>query len=116
MSYQNSQGYQPSATQTFAEHQTSVLHDTVKTQYQTEETAQAVLSQLHTQRHQLGAAADDVWEMRIATEQAKRELQALKDKHMSKKRRLYTIIGVLGAIDFILFLRLIQCHGSFICW
>jgi hypothetical protein len=116
MSYQSSQGYQPPATQTYAQQQTSVLHDTVKTQYQTDATAQTVLSQLHSQRQQLGGAADDVWEMRIATEQAKRELAALKDKHMAKKRRLYTIIAVLGAVDFVLFLRLLQCHGSFICW
>jgi hypothetical protein len=118
MSQQGGGGYQPPSTlqSTYAQQQTNILHDTIKTQYQTDATAQTVLSQLHTQRHQLGGAADDVWEMRIATEQAKRELAALQNKHMTKKRRLYTIIAILGAIDLLLFFRLLQCHGSFICW
>lgn len=116
-SYQNTQGsYQPPADQTYAEQQTNIVHDTVKTHFQAEETAKTVLSQLHTQRHQLGGAADDVWNMRIATEQAKRELEALKDKHMAKKQRLYIFIAMLGTVDFLLFCRLLQCHGSFICW
>jgi len=118
-SYQNTHSaYQPpaSAGQTYVEQQTNVLHDTVKTQYQTEATAQTVLSQLNTQRHQLGGAADDVWNMRIATEQAKRELEALKNKHMAKKKKLYMVIAALGTVDLLLFCRIVQCHGSFICW
>lgn len=113
-SYQQSGSYVPPG-KTFADQQTSVLSDTVKTQYQAEETANAVLNQLHGQRHQLQGANDDVWDMRQATEQTKRELRDLQAKYRQKKMRLYMWIALLGMLDFLLFLRLLRCHGSFFC-
>ena len=109
-SYQT--GYVPP---TYAEQQTDVLQDSVQTQYQAEGTAQAVLSQMHAQRGQLNHAAGDVWEMRQTTEQARREITALQDKLKRKKRRLYMMIAGLGLTDFLLFVRMIQCGGSFFC-
>ena len=57
----SSGGYQP--PQMYAADQTTVLTDTVKTQYQTEQTANQVLSQLHGQRQQIQGANDNVWDM-----------------------------------------------------
>ena len=65
--------YQPPAT--FADKQTETLTDTVKTQYQAEGTANAVLTRMTEQRHQLTGAHDNVSEMRHATEKARLELQ-----------------------------------------
>jgi len=113
-SYQQSGSYVPPGN-TFAEQQTNVLSDTVKTQYQAENTANAVLSQLHGQRHQLQGANDDVWDMRQATEQTKRELRDLQSKYRKKKMRLYMWIAILTSIDILLFWRLLRCRGSFFC-
>lgn len=113
-SYQQSGSYVPPG-QTFADKQTGMLSDTVKTQYQAEETANAVMNHLHGQRHQLQTANNDVWDMRQATEQTKRELKELHAKYKEKKLRLYMWIVLLGAIDFLLFLRLLRCRGSFFC-
>jgi hypothetical protein len=113
-SYQQTGSYVP-AGRTYAEQQTNVLSDTVKTQYHAEETANAVLNQLHTQRQQLQGANDDVWDMRQATEQTKRELRDLQAKYRQKKMRLYVWIATLGTLDFLLFLRLLRCRGSFFC-
>eukprot|EP00529_Nitzschia_sp_RCC80_P032962 CAMPEP_0113444564 /NCGR_PEP_ID=MMETSP0014_2-20120614/2730_1 /TAXON_ID=2857 /ORGANISM="Nitzschia sp." /LENGTH=132 /DNA_ID=CAMNT_0000335577 /DNA_START=230 /DNA_END=628 /DNA_ORIENTATION=+ /assembly_acc=CAM_ASM_000159 len=113
-SYQQSFG-QNAAGKIFAEEQTNTLKDTVTTQYQTEETANAVLTQLHGQRQQLQSANDDVWETRQLTEETKRELHALSAKYREKKNRLRVIIGLLGLVDFLLFLRLLRCGGSFFC-
>ena len=65
--------YQPPAT--FADKQTETLTDTVKTQYQAEGTANAVLTRMTEQRHQLTGAHDNVSEMRHAREKARVELQ-----------------------------------------
>jgi len=106
--------YQQGATfQTYAEQQTGVIHDTVKTQYEAEGTATAVLGQMNAQRHQIKGANDDVWAMREATAKAKRELEELREKNLRKKRRLYYWIAGLATVDFLLFMRLIQCHGHF---
>lgn len=113
-SYQQSGSYNPPG-QAYAEQQGNILSDTVKTQYHAEETANAVLSQLHGQRQQLRGANDDVWEMRNATEQTKRELRDLAAKYKEKKRKLYMWIILLGTLDFLLFLRLLRCRGSFFC-
>jgi hypothetical protein len=113
-SYQQSGSYVPPG-QTFADQQTNVVSDTIKTQYQAESTANAVLNQLHGQRHQLQGANDDVWDMRQATEQTKRELRDLQKKYREKKNKLRVIIAVLAAIDFLLFLRILRCRGSFFC-
>jgi hypothetical protein len=113
-SYQQSFGHN-AAGRIFAEEQTNTLKDTVTTQYQAEETANAVLTQLHGQRQQLQSANDDVWETRQLTEETKRELHALSAKYREKKNRLRVVIGLLGLFDVLLFLRLLRCGGSFFC-
>lgn len=101
--------------QVYAEQQTNVLTDAVKTQYQAESTANAVLTQLSAQRQQLKGAHDDIWEMRQATEKAKREIRELRIKYQQKKLRLYAIIAALAVTDFFLFIRIVHCGGSFFC-
>mmetsp|Transcript_2244 Transcript_2244/g.5324 ORF Transcript_2244/g.5324 Transcript_2244/m.5324 type:complete len:124 (-) Transcript_2244:195-566(-) len=100
---------------TLAEEQTSTLQDTVATQYQAEETANAVLNQLHSQRQQIQGANDDVWETRQLTEETKRELGALQAKYREKKNKLKLMIALLGLLDFWMFYRLLKCRGSFFC-
>mmetsp|Transcript_32494 Transcript_32494/g.34975 ORF Transcript_32494/g.34975 Transcript_32494/m.34975 type:complete len:124 (+) Transcript_32494:125-496(+) len=100
---------------TVAEQQTNCLGDTVATQYQAEETANAVLNQLHGQRQQIQGANDDVWKTRQLTEETKRELRALQAKYREKKNRLKVIIAFLGLLDFFMFFRLLRCRGSFFC-
>jgi chromosome segregation ATPase len=108
--------YQQSyAGKALAEEQTNTLKDTVATHYQTTETANAVLNQLHGQRQQLQSANDDVWETRQLTEETKRELHALQAKYREKKNRLRAIIALIGLVDFLMFLRLLRCRGSFFC-
>ena len=108
--------YQQSyAGKALAEEQTNTLKDTVSTHYQTSETANAVLNQLHGQRQQLQTANDDVWETRQLTEETKRELHALSAKYREKKNRLRAIIVLIGLIDLLMFLRLLRCRGSFFC-
>jgi hypothetical protein len=105
----------PGSGRTYADQQTNVLEDTVKTHYQAEGTAANVLTQMHTQRHQIKGAHDDVWEMRKATEEARRELESLIAKNRRKKARLYAIIAALAMTDLLLFVRIAQCRGSFFC-
>lgn len=98
-----------------AEEQTNTLRDTVSTHYQAAETANAVLNQLHGQRQQIQGANDDVWQTRQLTEETKRELRALSAKYREKKNKLKVIIVMLGILDFLIFLRLLRCRGSFFC-
>lgn len=107
-------GYVPPG-RTYGEQQTNVIQDSVKTQYQAEEKAATVLSQLHTQRHQLQGAHGDVSKMREATEKAKREIADLSTKMKQKRNKLLGIITMLGIVDFLLFLRIVKCRGSFFC-
>jgi hypothetical protein len=100
---------------TFAEQQGAVLSETAKTQHEAESTANAVLNQLHGQRGQLQGANEDVWDMRQATEQTKRELRDLQSKYRAKKNKLYVIIAMLSLVDTLLFVRLLQCRGGFFC-
>ena len=111
-SYQ--QSYSASG-KTFAEEQTNQLKDAVTTQYQAEETANAVLNQLHGQRQQIQGANEDVWETRQLTEETKRELHMLQAKYRVKKNRLRMIIVALAVLDSLMFLRLLRCRGSFFC-
>jgi len=105
----------PNTMMFVAEQQTNILSDTLQTQYQTEETANAVMNQLHAQRQQIQGANENVWDMRQATEQTKKELRDLQSKYREKKRTLYIWIALLGTIDFLLFIRLLKCGGSFFC-
>jgi hypothetical protein len=105
----------PKVGGTYADQQTGVMMDTMKTNYETDAVAAEVLTQMNTQRHQLQGAHNNVHEMREATENAKRELQTLQGKMRAKKRRLQFIVVGLGSLDFFLFLRLMYCGGSFFC-
>ena len=99
----------------YQEEQNYIVRDSLKTNYDADGTAAAVLSQMTTQRYQLQSAHDDVFQMREATEKAKRELADMYAKNQAKKRRLQMIIAVLAVTDMFLFLRLLKCGGSFIC-
>jgi hypothetical protein len=115
-SYQQGAGtYSPPGRTTYAEQQTNVILDSVKTQYQAEAAANSVLSQMHVQRHQIKGAHDDVWKMREATESAKREIEDLAMRKRQHRCRLYAIISILALADFLLLLRIIKCGGSFFC-
>ena len=110
--------YQPpqlTGTTTYAEQQTNVVEDTMRTHVQAETTANTVLATLHAQRQQLQNANDDTWQMRTNVANAQRELRELQAKAWKKKQRLYIIIGILGFVDTMLFFRIVQCGGSFFC-
>ena len=113
-SYQSN--YQaPQLTGGYTEQQTQIMEDAMRTHVTAETTANNVLAKLHAQRHQLQNANDDTWEMRQNVATAQRELKELQQKAWAKKRRLYGIIGLLAAIDLLLFFRIVQCGGSFFC-
>mmetsp|Transcript_27415 Transcript_27415/g.39253 ORF Transcript_27415/g.39253 Transcript_27415/m.39253 type:complete len:170 (+) Transcript_27415:75-584(+) len=113
-SYQSN--YQaPQLSGTYAEQQTQVMEDAMRTHVNAETAANNVLAKLHAQRHQLQNANDDTWEMRQNVATAQRELKELQQKAWAKKRRLYAIIGLLATVDFMLFFRIVQCGGSFFC-
>jgi|EP01083_Nonionella_stella_P014356 hypothetical protein len=117
-SYQNSTSpsYRPpKVSGSYAQQQTQVMEDTMRTHYETEATSAAVLSQLRTQRGQLDGANKNVWEMRQAAERAKKDITSMAKKVRKKKMRLQMIAIVLAVVDFVLFVRLVQCGGSFYC-
>mmetsp|Transcript_10256 Transcript_10256/g.21587 ORF Transcript_10256/g.21587 Transcript_10256/m.21587 type:complete len:156 (-) Transcript_10256:349-816(-) len=117
-SYQNSAAgsYKPpNVSGSKPEQQTQMMEDTLRTNYEAEGTAATVLSQMTTQRYQLQSAHDNVYDMRETTEKAKRELADLAAKTKRKKRRLQTIVALLAVTDMLLFLRILQCGGSFFC-
>mmetsp|Transcript_13581 Transcript_13581/g.25503 ORF Transcript_13581/g.25503 Transcript_13581/m.25503 type:complete len:148 (-) Transcript_13581:928-1371(-) len=114
--YQNSGNYNPPAVSgSYAQQQTQILEDTMRTHYETEATSAAVLSQMKAQRGQLKGAHDNVWEMRQAAEKAKADITIMIKKARQRKIRLQAIAVLLGSIDFLLLIRLIQCGGSFFC-
>ena len=67
------------------------------------------------QRQQLNGAHNNVWEMRQAAEKAKRDLTSMVHQARKKKLKLQIIAAGLAFIDFVLFLRLLGCGGSFFC-
>ena len=87
----------------------------MRTHVQAETTANNVLATMHAQRQQLQNANDDTWAMRTNVANAQRELKELEQKAWLKKRRLYTIIAMLAFVDLMLFVRIVQCGGSFFC-
>jgi hypothetical protein len=93
-SYQQggNQQYQPPVH--YAADQTAVLEDSTKAYYQADETAAAVLQSMTAQKQQINGASSNVWDMRQATEKAKRELQQLHTKYRVKKQRLYVTIAL----------------------
>lgn len=106
-------GYQPPVH--YAADQTKALEDTTRAFYQADETAGHVLEKMTAQRQQLNAGHADVFALRQATEQARRELQELHKKYQQKKQKLYAVIALLALTDMMLFLRIVQCRGSFFC-
>ena len=111
-SYQQG-SYQPPVH--YAADQTKKLEDTTKTFYQADETAGHVLGHMTAQRHQIEGAHGNVWEMRQATDKAKREIEELHAKYRAKKQRLYVMIAGLSLVDMLLFFRILQCKGNFFC-
>lgn len=110
-SYQ--QGYQPPVH--YAADQTRTMEDTTKTFHEADAQATQVLQHMRGQRQQIQGAHNDVYEMRQATEKAKRELEALQKKYREKKQRLYVMIAILSLVDTLLFFRILQCGGNFFC-
>lgn len=108
-------GYNPPSNVSYAQQQTAVMEDTMRTHYETEATSAAVLAQMRTQRGQLQGAHDNVWEMRQAAEKAREDISIMAKKVRRKKMRLQMVAAFLAVLDFILFVRLIQCGGSFFC-
>mmetsp|Transcript_12820 Transcript_12820/g.27650 ORF Transcript_12820/g.27650 Transcript_12820/m.27650 type:complete len:161 (-) Transcript_12820:179-661(-) len=117
--YQHQQGttYQPPQLTggTYAEQQTNVVEDAVRTQIEAETTATKISDQFGRQKQQLQNANDDTWAMRQNVADAQRELKELQQKARMKKNRLYVIIGMLSTVDLMLFFRIVQCGGSFFC-
>ena len=107
-------GYQPPLF--YATDQTSILQDTTRTFYETDETAHKVLHTLVSQRQQLQQTDATIHEMHSTTQQVSKEIELLKKKYRQKKRQLYIYIAALSVVDILLFLRMIQCHGNFYCW
>ena len=105
----------PQLTGAYADQQTQVVEDAMRTHVQAETTANTVMATLHAQRQQLQNANDDTWAMRTNVANAQRELKELQQKAFQKKQRLYIVIGMLGLVDTMLFLRIVQCGGSFFC-
>ena len=117
-SYQHSDvGYRPPQLGglTYAEQQSHVLDDTMRTHVHAESTANTLLATLHSQRQQLQNANEDTRQMRSNVAEASRELKELQRKVMARKRKLYMMIGALALVDTMLFLRIVQCGGSFFC-
>jgi len=115
-SYQSSHNYQPpSVSGTYAQQQTQIMEDTMRTNYEAANTVGNVLSQMHGQRQQLTGAHENVWEMRQAAEKAKKDLTSMVKQARKKKLKLQIIAAGLAFIDFVLFLRLLKCGGSFFC-
>jgi hypothetical protein len=112
-SYQQGGSYQPPVH--YAADQTKSLQDTTTTFYQADETAAKILEQMQAQRGQIQNAQGDVQVTREATDKAKREMIELQYKYREKKQRLYLMIGLLSLTDFLLFCRILQCHGNFYC-
>jgi hypothetical protein len=114
MGFSAGASYQPPVY--YANDQTRILEETTKSYYNAEDTAGNVLQQMTQQRQQVVNSHDKVWDMRRATEQAKREIEELSAKYHAKKRRLYLYIGALSLLDLLLFIRIIHCHGNFYCF
>jgi len=53
--------------------------------------------------------------MRQAAEKAREDISIMAKKVRRKKMRLQMVAAFLAVLDFILFVRLIQCGGSFFC-
>jgi molecular chaperone GrpE (heat shock protein) len=107
-------GYQPPIF--YAKDQTTILEDTTRAYYETDETANKVLNTLLSQRQQLQNTDTTIHNMHSTTQQVSKEIELLRKKYKQKKQQLYMYIAALSIIDILLFLRMIQCHGNFYCW
>jgi len=83
----------PMVSRTYADQQTHVIEDSMKTLYEVENTAGTVQNQLFTQRQQLQGTSRNVNEMRDATERSRREIAELISKRDKKRYQLLMIVG-----------------------
>jgi len=112
-SYQPPKLHDPKAS--YAQQQTHVTEDSLRTQYQAEGTANTVLTQMTTQRYQLQNAQENVADTRLTTEAAKKELQIMTSRIGRRKKKLQAIIALLAILNIFCFFRLLYCGGSFFC-
>jgi hypothetical protein len=93
----------PMVSRTYADQQTHVMEDTMKTLYEVENTAGNVQGQLYTQRQQLEGTSRTVNEMRDATERSRREIAELTAKRDKKRYQLLTVVGMyIISIDLVM--------------
>jgi hypothetical protein len=109
--------YQPPPPQqlSYAEQQSQMVEESMFAYMRAENSANAVLMTLQSQRQQLQKANDDTWTIRMNAIKAQQQLKELQQKAWRKKKCLYLIIAVLVCVDTMLFMRLVHCGGSFIC-
>jgi hypothetical protein len=107
--------YQPPQQLSYAEQQSQMVEDSMFAYMRAENSANAVLMTLQSQRQQLQKANDDTWTIRMNAIKAQQQLKELQQKAWRKKKCLYLIIAVLVCVDTMLFMRLVHCGGSFIC-
>ena len=106
--------YQPPQL-SYAEQQSQVVDDSMRTYIQAENAASNVLQTLQMQRQQLQKANDDTWKIRSNAIKAQQQLKELQQKVWKKKQCLYAVIAMLSCVDYILFARIVHCGGSFFC-
>lgn len=107
--------YQPPQQLSYAEQQSQIVEDSMYAYMRAENSANAVLMTLQSQRQQLQKANDDTWTIRMNAIKAQQQLKELHQKAWRKKKCLYLIIAVLVCVDTMLLIRLVHCGGSFIC-
>ena len=99
----------------YAEQQSQVVEDSVRTYIRAENSASNVLLTLQMQRQQLQKANDDTWKIRSNAIKAQQQLKELQHKAWKKKQCLYAVIVMLSFVDYILFARIVHCGGGFFC-
>ncbi|KAL3808187.1 hypothetical protein ACHAXA_009542 [Cyclostephanos tholiformis] len=99
----------------YYERQSKVVEESMRTYMRAENTASNVILTLQMQRQKLQKANDDTWKIRSNAIKAQQQLKELQQKAWKKKQCLYAIIAMLAFVDYVLFVRIIQCGGSFFC-
>ena len=92
-----------------------LMNETLQLNYDSQHTATMVMNQLNNQRESLQNAVDNTNEIKHLSIKAKLQLKEMKEKARRRIMRLYMIIGVLGIVDFLAFMRILKCGGSFFC-
>lgn len=106
--------YQPPKL-SYAEQQSQIVEDSMRYYMQAENVASNVILSLQMQRQQLQKANDDTWKIRSNAIKAQQQLKELQQKAWKKKQCLYAIIAILSFVDYVLFVKLVECGGSFFC-